>query len=381
MISLPCKMDDLPTPCLLLRRSRLVANCQTMATRMSQKGVSLRPHLKTAKSIDVAKLATAGHSGAITVSTLAELEFFAEHGVKDILYAVGIVPHKLHRVAKVVQSSTKVICITDGMSQVGALNTKAEELGFSLDLLIEVDVGGLRGGLSKANEVLDLAKSISGASHLSFLGIMTHAGHSYGGADIAEVKTIAEQERAGLVSIVEHLSGNSIECQIVSGGSTPTATHGENFDGLTEMRPGVYTFQDLDQFGLKSCALDDIVVSVLASVVGYNPRVGRILTDAGGLALSKDLAAKKFLGNTGYGWVADTDGTLSQGPLFVADVHQEHGLLATPEGDVDPDIYPVGSFVTILPNHICMTAAAYDGYYIVEDDGQVTEFWPRVNGW
>ena len=381
MKQFPCKIEDLPTPCLLLRRSRLEANCRKMADRMAEKGVWLRPHLKTAKSIDVARLATAGHSGAITVSTLAELEYFASHGVQDILYAVGIVPHKLERVAKVIQSGTQVLCITDGLVQIEALNEKAAVLEIELDLLVEIDVGGLRGGLAEVEAIVEVVEAIEQSSHLTFKGIMTHAGQSYSGPDIARIKEVAETERHDLTAVAKVLEQKGWACEIVSGGSTPTATHGENFDGLTEMRPGVYTFQDLDQYGLGSCGLEDIAVSVLASVVGYNPRVDRILTDAGGLALSKDLAGQKFLDNTGYGWVASLGGAINKDQLYVAEVHQEHGLLASPRGKIDPNNYPVGSYVTILPNHICMTAAAFEGYYVVEDNGEVSGFWPRVNGW
>ncbi len=381
MTTFPCSIQDLPTPCLLLRRSRLVANCRKMAARMAEKGVGLRPHLKTAKSIDVARIATAGHSGAITVSTLAELEYFAKHGVDDILYAVGIIPHKLNRIAEVARSGTKVLCITDSASLIPVLNAKADALGITLNLMVEIDVGGLRGGLSDDDEVLAVAREISEADHLSFMGVMTHAGQSYAGPDLDHIESVAEDERQGLVSIAKHVEQQGLVCQIVSGGSTPTATHGKTFEGLTEMRPGVYTFQDLDQYGLQSCGLDDIVVSVLTSIVGHNPRADRILTDAGGLALSKDLAAKKFLDHTGYGWIADTDGNLNEDRLYVAEVHQEHGLLASPNGSVDPEKLPIGSLITVLPNHICMTAAAYDGYYVVEEDGRVSEFWPRVNGW
>src|ERR1700736_2350683 len=93
------KLADLPTPCLVLDRQVLSRNIRTMAGNLGRHKVPLRPHMKTAKSIDVARLVLAGQPGGITVSTLAEAEYFASHGVVDILYAVGITPAKLDHVA------------------------------------------------------------------------------------------------------------------------------------------------------------------------------------------------------------------------------------------------------------------------------------------
>ena len=93
-------LADLPTPCLVLDRSILQRNIGAMAAALARHGVPLRPHMKTAKSIDVARLALAGQPGGITVSTLAEAEYFAGHGITDILYAVGITPQKLDQVAR-----------------------------------------------------------------------------------------------------------------------------------------------------------------------------------------------------------------------------------------------------------------------------------------
>ena len=155
-----------------------------------------------------------------------------------------------------------------------------------------------------------------------------------------------------------------------------------SLDGVTEMRPGVYMFGDLDQMFLGSCGRDDIAVSVLASVIGHNRRAGRILVDAGALALSKDRSANEFDPQTGYGWACDLHCRPFAPALYVADVHQEHGLIAGRDGAAPPyDLLPVGARVRILPNHACMTAAAYGEYQVVGEDQAVEAVWPRVNGW
>src|ERR1700745_2311821 len=109
------KLDDLPTPCLVLDRSILQRNIRVMAAALARLAMPLRPHMKTAKSIDVARLATAGQPGGITVSTLAEAEYFAGHGITDILYAVGITPQKLDKLAKLNSAGAGVMVLTDDL--------------------------------------------------------------------------------------------------------------------------------------------------------------------------------------------------------------------------------------------------------------------------
>src|ERR1700722_5330679 len=131
------KLGDLPTPCLVLDRGILTRNIEAMARALSRHGVPLRPHMKTAKSIDVARLATAGQPGGITVSTLAEAEYFAGHGIADILYAVGITPQKLDQVAKLNSVGAAIIVLTDDLDTAGATAPHRQPPR----VLIEIDTG------------------------------------------------------------------------------------------------------------------------------------------------------------------------------------------------------------------------------------------------
>jgi D-serine deaminase-like pyridoxal phosphate-dependent protein len=214
---------------------------------------------------------------------------------------------------------------------------------------------------------------------------MTHGGHSYHGKTADGLLAIAERERVAAVSAAEVLRAAGHTIDMVSAGSTPTVTHFGKVDGLTELRAGVYVFQDLDQLGIGSCPdAANIALTVLATVIGHTTS-GRVLIDAGGLALSKDLSAAKHgpALAAGYGWVAGHD------DLHVAAVSQEHGQIdfkrkssAQSMEDVAlSKVFPVGSRVRIIPNHACFTAAAYDGYVAVDSDANSIDVWPRVNGW
>src|ERR1700749_4273790 len=135
------KLADLPTPCLVLDRGILMRNIEGMARALSRHHVPLRPHMKTAKSIDVARLGTAGQPGGITVSTLAEAEDFAGHGMTDILYAVGITPQKLDKVANLNGAGAAVIVLTDDLEVAAAITSHPHPLR----ALIEIDIGEGRG--------------------------------------------------------------------------------------------------------------------------------------------------------------------------------------------------------------------------------------------
>lgn len=381
MTSLP----DLSTPCLLLDRAVLDANCRRMADRMTSLGVRLRPHMKTAKSADIARVATAGHFGGITVSTLREARYFAGHGFTDILYAVGFVPSKLEEAAAVQASGVDLCLVTDSIAAARATAERAAALGKTFPILIEIDTGDGRCGLdpdSEAAEIVALGRVIHEAPSLDLRGVLTHAGQSYHCTSAGAIRRIAETERAGITRAADILRDAGLPCPVVSAGSTPTARHAENLDGVTEMRPGVYTLGDVDQVLIGSCGWGDIAVTVLATVIGHNRRTGRIIVDAGGLALSKDIGPSAFDPDTGYGTVMAADGGPRRDRLYVAGVSQEHGQIAARDGAGPPwDEFPLGAMLRIFPNHVCMTAAAHERYHLLDSDGRISGEWDRVNGW
>ncbi|WP_204848174.1 alanine racemase [Rhodopila globiformis] len=363
-------LADLPTPCLVLDRTILARNIRGMAKALERLGVPLRPHMKTAKSIEVARMALQGQPGGITVSTLAEAEYFFGHGITDILYAVGITPQKLDRVAALNASGARIIVLTDDPGMADAIAARPEPVR----ALIEVDSGEARGGVHPDS---DLLMNLAARLGPRLAGVMTHAGHSYAARRVAEIAAIAEAERGAVAHAATRLRHAGHAVEIVSAGSSPTARHAENLAGVTEMRAGVYMFGDLFQAEIETHAIDSIAVTVLASVIGHRP--GRVLVDAGGLALSKDRSTEATPHDYGYGLALDLDGQPGYGNATVVKAYQEHGVIAAdPSRPID---LPVGGKLRIAPNHTCMTAAAHDRYFVVDGDRQVVAVWHRVNGW
>jgi D-serine deaminase-like pyridoxal phosphate-dependent protein len=364
------KLVDLPTPCLVLDRTILQRNIRVMAATLARLNVPLRPHMKTAKSIEAARLATAGQPGGITVSTLAEAEYFFGHGITDMLYAVGIIPQKLEQVCKLNAAGANIIVITDDAMMADLIAAQPSPPR----TLIEIDSGEERGGVHPDSDMLlELAARLG----TCLSGVMTHAGHSYAGRGVREIARIAEAERGAVTRAAERLREAGYTIGIVSAGSSPTARHSENFAGVTEVRAGVYMFGDLFQAEIETHGADSIAVTVLTSVIGRRP--GRILVDAGGLALSKDRSTEAAPRDYGFGLALDIDGARSLGNAIVRKAYQEHGVI-----ELDPR-YParfeVGARLRIAPNHTCMTAAAHDRYFVVDGEQDVVAIWHRVNGW
>ena len=344
-----------------------------MAAAVARHKVPLRPHMKTAKSIDVARMALRGQPGGITVSTLAEARYFAGHGLRDMLYAVGITPAKLDEVAALNAGGAAITVITDDPAAAAAIAAHPAELR----AMVEVDSGEHRGGMAADDErLLEVAARLGPR----LAGVMTHGGHSYAGRHPADMAGIAEQERAAVVGAAERLRAAGHTVDAVSMGSSPTAIHAAHLEGVTEVRAGVYMFGDLFQAEIHTHRQEDIAVTVLASVIGLRGAEWTLLLDAGGLALSKDRSTQATDHDYGFGLMLAANGGKRHGEAIVRAAYQEHGVVACDPGRPFP-MLRVGDRVRVAPNHVCMTAAAYDRYYVVAGSERVEAEWDRVNGW
>lgn len=371
---------QLDTPALLLERGKVVANAARLRAHIEALGSKLRLHVKTAKCLEVTRM-VAGDSGPITVSTLKEAEVFASHGYRDILYGVAFAPGKLDRALKIVSSGVKLTVVLDSLESArllaAAMKGKAEKLA----VLVEIDCDGHRAGLKPGNpEIVEIARALAG-SGADVAGVMTHAGGSYDCRSIAAIRVVAEKERAAVVEAVTALRTAGFEAPVVSIGSTPTATYGENLAGVTEVRAGVFVFFDLVMAGIDVCKVDDIALSVLGTVIGHQREKGWVLTDAGWMAMSRDRGTSKQPVDQGYGIVCDESGRPIEG-LIVSDASQEHGIISHRSGDPArlPDL-PVGTRLRILPNHACATAAQYDRYSVLDGSDRIADTWERFSGW
>lgn len=377
-------LQDLETPCLVLDASRLEQNIARMRDQIGAHGVALRPHVKTAKSMEVTRLALGGDitQGKITVSTLKEAEFFFASGISDILYAVGITPNKLDHVLRLRRAGADVTLILDNVESAQIVSRKGAAEGERFPVLLEIDSDGHRSGIQPNHpRLLEIARIVHEGNGTLLRGVMTHAGGSYGCDSVQAIREMAEQERSTVVHCAEQLVAAGLPCPIISVGSTPTAIFAESLAGVTEVRAGVYMFFDLVMAGLGVCSIGDIAISVLATVLGHQPEKGWIITDAGWMALSRDRGTARQEIDQGYGKVCDIEGQPIAN-LNVLDTNQEHGIIGDrPNHSLELSKFPVGTQFRILPNHACATAAQHSCYHVVRGGPTVEALWERFNGW
>jgi D-serine deaminase-like pyridoxal phosphate-dependent protein len=248
-------------------------------------------------------------------------------------------------------------------------------------VLIEVDCGDHRCGVDPhGDDGVAIARLLAGTTAVRFAGVLTHGGHSYERSDADGVRAVARQERDVAVGFAERLRGAGVAVATVSVGSTPTVTHADGAGGLagvTEVRPGNYAFFDAFQAAHGSCGWADVALTALAAVVHCDRRAGRLVIDAGAIALSKDLGPRDVEPGAGFGRVLALDG--SELGARVRAVSQEHGEIELPPG-VSAELFPVGARVRVLVNHSCLTAAQHALYHVVEG-GRVVATWEAVRGW
>ena len=374
-------LSDLETPAALIDVQRMRRNIDRMQHRLDALGVRFRPHVKTSKCLPVVQAQLAAGARGITVSTLKEAEQFFAAGIDDIVYAVCIVPGKLAQVLALRRRGCDLKILTDSVEGAQAIVRFGREHGEAFEVWIEVDVDGHRSGVAPdAEALLDIAQVLQ-AGGMRLGGVMAHAGSSYDHDEPEALRRIAEQERAGTVRAAERLRQAGWPCPVVSIGSTPTALSAQSLSGVTEVRAGVYVFFDLVMRNVGVCAMEDLSLSVLTTVIGHQADKGWAIVDAGWMAMSRDRGTQKQKRDFGYGQVCDEIGTPIEGFVLEA-ANQEHGIVAR-QGGADMDMarrFPLGTRLRILPNHACATGAQHPAYQAVLPGGEV-QTWPRFSGW
>lgn len=371
------KISDLKTPAAIVDLDVVLRNTSRMSQRIRNLGANLRPHVKTHKCVEAARLQVRGHFGGITVSTLAEAWHFLEAGFEDITYAFPAPIDRLEEISELNSRLERFNLLADNETTVRALSDLAEVMNTRLRLFLKVDCGDHRAGVAPlGDDGVRLAQTMADAPGIDFRGILTHGGHSYVAEDVAAV--VAE-ERDVMTAFATRLRAAGIEVQEISVGSTPTMTRADDLAGVTEARPGNYVFFDADQLAIGSCALKDIAFSVLATVVGAYPDRNTLIVNAGALALSTAAGATHVNPDCGFGLVCSAWELRPVEGLVVYSLSQEHGLIRSTQ-PIEFDRFPIGSRLRIIPNHSCTATALFDRYHVVRN-GEIVDEWHPIRGW
>ena len=348
-------MLDIETPALLLDRDVMERNLKHMAERARRLGVSLRPHIKTHKCLELARRQQSYGGPGITVSTLFEAEAFARGGFADLTWAFPLDRTHLPHVQRVAQTGATLRVIVDDLETAKAL------AGSGLHVWLKVDCGYHRAGVDPSSRYgLDVARELGAERGLVFDGLLSHSGHAYRTRNHDEAAQIAEQERQVMVWFADLLRKDGLAVRGISVGSTPAMVAAKDLTGVTEARPGNYIFYDRTMVLIGCCEPQDVAVSVLATVVSHQPGASHFVVDAGALSLSKDLGPA-HLG------LEPTYGAVKHHPeLAVASVSQEHGVIRAAAPPAIEGKFKVGQQIEIVPNHSCLTEAHFDEYVVIE---------------
>lgn len=346
------RIDDLDTPAVLIDVEVLERNVRRMAERAATCGVALRPHGKTHKLVEVARLQRAAGARGLTLAKLGEAEAFAAAGFDDIFLAYPIVGALKARRALELARRMRLAVGVDSPEGALTLSSVFAEGGTVLEVLLKVDVGYHRVGVPPEH-ALETALRVAEMPGLRLRGIFTHAGQGYAAETPEGVRAVGHVEGQTLSQTAEALRRAGLSIEVVSVGSTPTAPHAMAMAGVTECRPGNYVYHDASQVGLGTCGLEDCALTVLATVVS-TPAPGRAVLDAGSKTLSSD-ALRPQPG--GYGLLLGTRSRLDR-------LSEEHGVVAVDAADR----FEVGQRVRVLPNHSCVVSNLHDRVFAVRGD-------------
>lgn len=331
--------EQVETPAVVIDLDILDANLKRTAELAAKSGVKLRPHIKTHKSVWIAKKQLEYGAKGITVAKLGEAEIMADGGINDILIAFPLVgPVKLKRLAKLIERGILVTVSVDSIEAARGISEVGAAKGMQIPLYLDINTGLHRCGMEPGHPSAGLARAISALPGVEVTGLMTHAGHSYGCRDAASARQVAIEEAEGLVATRQLLLDQGLNVPEISVGSTPTSKFAGQLSGVTEMRPGAYVFGDGSQLLPGLIAEAECAMRIYATVVSA-PRPGTVIVDAGSKTLTSDTTPHR----QGYGYLPDYPG------IIVERLSEEHGILSVP-GDCRLQI---GDVVSIIPNHCC----------------------------
>jgi D-serine deaminase-like pyridoxal phosphate-dependent protein len=345
-------IEDLDTPALLVDRAALDRNLEKMAAFFRGRKCRLRPHFKNHKCATLARRQVeAGNTAGLTCAKLGEAEVLAQNGLTDVLIANQVLgQRKIARLAELAGRIHLTVAV-DHSLQIAALSTAASQVGSTLGVLVEVDIGMGRCGVAPGEAALALARQVAGAPGLDFRGLQAYEGHLVHVDDFGERTEKVRRAMDQAVQTRRLLEDAGIPVGVISGGSTSTYRITAEIDGVAEIQAGTYPTMDWRYAEL--APEFEIALSVLTRVISLRP--GSAVLDVG----------IKGAGNE-FGLPRIKDCPEAEIRSFSS---EEHGIVH------NPPAWRMGQTVHLIPSHACTTCNLYRRM-ILHADGRVTDVWP-----
>ena len=357
-------IEDLPTPAVLVDLDVLERNIARQSERARAAGVRLRPHAKTHKCPEIARMQLAAGAAGISLAKTSEAEVFAAVEFDDIFIAYPVVG--LGKAERLLPLSDK-LRLAVGVDSVEGARNLSEAFRAArrrIDVLLKIDCGYHRVGVLP-QDAERIAQTVADLPGVTMRGIFTHAGHVYQAQTRDDVARIGTEEGETLTATAAVLRRRGFAVEEVSVGSTPSARNAMRVAGVTECRPGNYVFHDGSQVALGTCEPEGCAMTILATVVSV-PAPDRAVVDAGSKTLSQDTLRPRA---NGHGLILGTASRL-------VSLSEEHGVARVEKGDS----FRVGERVRILPNHACVVSNLHDRLYGVRAGRVETEFCIAARG-
>ena len=324
------KIDTIDTPTLVVDETAVQKNILAMQQHCDVQGLKFRPHIKTHKSIKLAKMQVEAGARGINCQKISEAEVMADAGIDDILITFNIIgEQKRARLLNLHQRLAKLTVTADNPVVIKGLSGAFSNETKPLNVMIECDTGGGRCGVQSPNDAAELAQLVADMPGLRCSGLMT-----YPAAGTGEVTAEFMRKASSLLR-----SNGLPECEVSTGG-TPDMWHVQQADVFTEYRAGTYIYNDRSLIVRGTCKPADCAATVLATVVS-RPTANRVIIDAGSKTLTSDL-----LGLDGYGYV------IGHTDAQIVGLSEEHGTLSIGEHSE----LKVGDRLSIIPNHVCVVS-------------------------
>ncbi|MCR5177002.1 MAG: alanine racemase [Anaerovibrio sp.] len=358
------RYNELDTPALLIDRDRLEANLKEMQAYADEHHVKLRPHTKTHKMPDIAKLQLEHGACGIAVAKVGEAEEMAAQGIKNIFIANEIVgKNKLERICKLASSGVEISFGVDSVCHITAAEEVFAARQVFVPVLVEIEVGENRSGIIEEDDFIKLLEALKKCSHVKFGGIFSHDGNSYEAEDIDQLEEIAQGAQERTLNFVKLAEEQGMKCATVSYGATPTfMNHVKILAGITELRPGTYALMDASQ-GHAVGTLDKCAATVLATVIS-KPTSQRTILDVGAKGLTMQRRTVGICATPGLGTIFDdTD-------VHIDSVFDEHAILYDQPFH---DRVNIGDKVRIIPVHICPVCNLHETAYLISGDEVLKE--------
>ncbi len=347
-------VDLVDTPCLLVDMDLVDKNLDSLFSKFRQKNVNVRPHLKTVKSPEFARMLLDAGAVGVCVAKVSEAEVMAEAGIEDILITTEIIgAPKLERLERLIGKHPQIKVVVDSQQGIEAMQNAAESAKVKLNVLIELNVGQNRAGVEPGEPALNLANEIVKHKNLFFLGVQGYEGHLQLLTDESERKRLCADAMEKLMGTVKLLKDNGHQIAVITTGGTGTSEYCAAA-GVNEVQPGSFIFMD----GAYRRAIGtrfSHALTVVSTVIS-KPSENRCVIDAGFKSLSTDS------GNAELKDYPD---------ITYRPAGDEHGILESTSGNLALNI---GDRVELIPSHIDTTVNLHD-YYYCHRGGKIEHIW------